>query len=190
MLLGLIATFTQLSGFCQSLMMPVFFAFLLACILHTCCATPTKEITAIHHFYNDTSGDSWPWKNEGPRWNFSTDSSGKYLENPCSKDGWTWQGITCSKDPVACMSDICNIIALRLDGYNLSGPLPPVLSNLLLLERIDLRFNQPDASILAELQDSNIESEVNAHYYGRLTSYLAWIILSLMLHTFCYYFAS
>ena len=103
--------------------------------------TPDKEIRALESLYNSTDGEQWKWKNEilfGSRWSFPQASA----HDPCSDDGRTWQGITCSSRPGICQLQECHIVEISLVEYGLNGTLPNVFSQLTGLTSLQINSNK------------------------------------------------
>lgn len=109
-----------------------------------CSAIPHSEVSALHDLHNNTGGELWVWLDEelyGPRWNFTLDSDGLYLDNPCSSSRMTWQGVTCSNITSICVNEICHVTRIILQSYNLAGTLPAGLASLTSLEQLTLSRN-------------------------------------------------
>jgi hypothetical protein len=96
---------------------------------------PQNELNALYALYNSTNGLYWTWYEPysmyGLVWNFSQADV-----NPCYP---RWQGIVCNFD---CINISCTVIALRLDGYNLSGSIPESIGRLINLTDLTLTNNE------------------------------------------------
>ena len=82
--------------------------------------TNNVDYDAIESLYMSTNGPDWEYRVGSIPWNFT----GGYSEqNPC---GDSWDGITCSDTPTACLAQsiICTITSLNLTNHALSGNLP------------------------------------------------------------------
>lgn len=145
---------------------------------NTVLSLPYPEYDALYEIYASTSGDRWVWnqRQSGIPWNFSG------VSDPCLDE---WQGISCRCEAVtATLSptpsislDIsaradkvvaltvfsvnssanatCTVVALNLPVHNITGSLPPAISNLTNLEIIMLGRNHilsPLPETLAQLQ--------------------------------------
>jgi hypothetical protein len=83
------------------------------------CRQPDPK--ALELLFNKTSGGHWRWKNElvrGPKWSFTSPQA-----DPCNDGNRAWQGII-SSSPDVCKLQLCEIVSLTLDAYNLNGTLP------------------------------------------------------------------
>ena len=69
---------------------------------------PQREVAALHHIYTSTRGEQWQWQwpthnlthsLNHSTWNFTQDSNGNYLDDPCSSQ---WLGVSCSSDALTC----------------------------------------------------------------------------------------
>jgi hypothetical protein len=112
---------------------------------------PDQEITALFELYHSTNGASWGWKNEftnGPKWNFTKDDDGYFVEDPCSSG---WQGLVCSRAPWWCSSQTCHITELNLPDYKLAGSIPSEIGNLVVLDTLGLDYNALTGSIPSEI---------------------------------------
>ena len=114
-----------------------------------CCGeVPAYQINSLEYLFNSTHGEDWYWYSDytvyGTPWNF-TKANGISV-NPCTE---TWQGITCSAN--CSTSEICNVSAVVLEGYNLVGPIPPQLGELHTLEKLSFYVNSLTGSIPTEL---------------------------------------
>ena len=77
---------------------------------------PDSEIQALNDLYVSTNGIYWTYKpvsTNGQEWNFST-----AVVNPCDD----WQGVFCIPHPT--MANYSTVVDLKLDNYNLTGPIP------------------------------------------------------------------
>lgn len=92
------------------------------------------EVTNLYTLDTSMRGESWSWHPEsalkGQQWNFTLDSDGDYVHNPCTGDGnTTWQGISCSQLPTECATRTCHINRILLRDYNITGRLPDSMSS-------------------------------------------------------------
>jgi hypothetical protein len=87
-----------------------------------------QEINALQDFFNALNGKHWVWKDNGQKiWNFT-----QQPVNPCDD----WEGVICEQ--IAPSTGAINTISLGL--YNLSGTVPPSVSNFTYL--VDLTLSQ------------------------------------------------
>lgn len=93
-----------------------------------------SQISGLQYLYNNTGGPLWAWKtpSHGAQWDFITGVT----PQPCADN---WQGVTCSVNCSVLSS--CDIIELKLSGYNLRGQLPDQLDLLMALSELDLSEN-------------------------------------------------
>ena len=79
--------------------------------------------SALEDFYLSLNGSKWSWTNVSNAWNFSS------AEDPCLDE---WEGVSCQA---------CNVTGISLINTNLQGQIPYSLSNLVLLQSLDLSYN-------------------------------------------------
>ena len=114
--------------------MLLFVSMLFISLLHvlthhlTIAEIPQHEITSLHALFDSTGGTEWRWKSTevfGPVWDFTQDSNGQYVNNPCStSDEKVWQGIICSSGPSVCNNEVCHVTSILLPSFGLFGTLP------------------------------------------------------------------
>src|SRR5437870_4342075 len=85
---------------------------------------PTTEYSALYNIYNATSGNHWNWNYSLPIWIFNNAST----NDPCIKH---WQGLLCNSN--CSPSQPCNVLAIQLNNYTLSGTLPTSIGSFSLL---------------------------------------------------------
>jgi len=125
--------------------------------------TSQHEIDALHKIYNSTGGSNWnfvemnkyitAWANQfnflnltGTAWDFSTDSSGKYVSDPCAARSTkrNFAGIGCQCVTVNTLSS-CKITEIGLPGGNLKGSLESIIGA---LKNYDLTYFDVDTNAL------------------------------------------
>ena len=119
---------------------------LLMYTLGICFAFPVHELEALESLYNSTNGKFWTWRNNsvvgnmtvvnvtggGAIWNFTSDA------NPCLEH---WQGVVCYSNCTVDASANCLVRSLELVEFNLSGSIPPQISQLTGLNRFNVFGN-------------------------------------------------
>lgn len=102
-----------------------------------------KDLQGLQALYTSTNGKHWWWRRPysffGNPWNVTSPTA-----NPCAD---SWQGINCSS---LCVDSSCFVTELVLTLYNLDGTLPPEISLLSQLTRLDLSFNRIFGTISLE----------------------------------------
>ena len=76
-----------------------------------------SESLSLNALYTSTSGEYWTWKSLSVQkiWNF-TYVQGRVVNDPCSDDGVSWQGVVCNDTAINCAYSPCNIKNLVLSG--------------------------------------------------------------------------
>lgn len=95
---------------------------------------PPLQILGLEYLYNSTNGRYWRWQSlsSGAHWNFESASP-----NPCLI-GFEWQGIECHCQ----VGGACNVVAINLQSYNLSGVMSGNISVLSTLTSLILDSNR------------------------------------------------
>jgi hypothetical protein len=94
---------------------------------------PSSETQGLQALFTSTNGKHWLWRRPysffGNLWNVTSPTA-----NPCVD---SWQGIKYSS---LCVDSSCFVTELVLTLYNLDGTLPPEISLLSQLTRLDLNI--------------------------------------------------
>eukprot|EP01038_Epipyxis_sp_PR26KG_P010943 gene10943-14693_t len=108
------------------------------------------SLNPLNDLYISTHGDYWRYY-YGLPWNFSTNNP-----NPCAQN---WQGVVCSGNCTNFLDKTCHIIQLNLIYTNMTGPIPPSISNLTNL--LQLNFNSNNLNGQLPPQISNLHNLIN-----------------------------
>jgi hypothetical protein len=92
-------------------------------------ATLSAEVEALRAIYGSSGGDNWTC--EGTDWDFSS-------TDPCSD---LWKGIHCNDTASNCRLRPCSVLELILPECGLVGTLPSDITQLQLLEVLNLETN-------------------------------------------------
>jgi Leucine-rich repeat (LRR) protein len=104
----------------------------------TNCTSPSADIDNLKKFWESTNGPDWTVSAFTRAWNFTRNSTGHYLNQPCHADiesnqyTNTWVGVDC----ICTTKTICQISQLVLTSLN--GTIPSELTQLTTLQEISL----------------------------------------------------
>ena len=113
---------------------------------------PQIQIDALKALFDATNGPAWDI-NHGTagNWNFSLNSNGSYVYDPCA-----WEGVTCVKGTGILQE-------LDFNFYSLDGTLPPQLGNLKALTSLWLSLNHIGGSLPSELGQLTSLAEITLY---------------------------
>ena len=150
--------------------------FVLVCAVYS--SVPQNEIHNLFLLFESTGGEQWEWQPvalRGQKWNFTTDSAGSYVEDPCSS---SWQGVTCSSSSEQCAIQTCHIVSISLESYRLTGTLPSSIGSDY-IEFLDLSKNRVGGKVPSDLASLPVLKELNlAHniFTGSLPNSITQLI--------------
>lgn len=100
-----------------------------------------NDYNYLYQLYNSTNGKYWRWMKPYSEHGYPWDFSNYYYNNPCNQ---TWQGVICPKTTNCITTNTgqtCSITSLNVNNRNLTGSLPPIVSNLTSLLHYDVSAN-------------------------------------------------
>jgi hypothetical protein len=119
-----------------------------------------QQLTALQTLYMSTNGLYWIFQPNytayGVPWDVTDPSA-----NPCLD---RWQGVTCSAN--CSTAPTCNVTALALPEFNMSGPLNPELTGLVALTSIDFSKNALVGTIPSAFGSFSALTELSMPFNG------------------------
>jgi len=121
------------------------------------CKSPTSDIDNLKKFWESTNGADWQIRDPaiGRAWDFTKDSSGNYLNQPCQRNSSQdpsgnpflrpWVGIACTcTSTTTCQINTLILTTAASDGNikSLTGTLPSELTQLTSLTQMNFQYGQ------------------------------------------------